>query len=94
MDNHTSFGTHIKLARHGYAYSNHMHGYMRLSDVPQGFLIELLPVNPKHEWLSKNEFPHRIWWDDEEGIINLSPRLKQIKKVKKVMSFILNENGT
>ena len=93
MTNTTSFGTHIKLARHGYAESKRMGGYMRLSDCPQGFLVELLPYNPNHDWLSKNDFPHRIWWDDEDGVINLSKKLQMIKQVKKVMSFILNENG-
>lgn len=93
MVNNTSFGTHIKLARHGYAYSNRMNGYMRLSDVSNGFLIELLPNNPSHDWLTKNDFPYRIWWDEENEIIDLSPTLKSIKSVKKVMSFIVNQSG-
>lgn len=90
-----SFGTMLRAFRLGYRKPKGRDFVMRLSDNADGsFNVSLVPLNmhvPKHK-----PREHRCWWEGENGgndIINLLPDVRNLKTVKKIIEFDVDEHG-
>lgn len=93
----SNFGRHLKAYRLGYGFQAKFGAFMRISDTSDGyFYVELVPENEGK--FIMNRFPHRVWWNEDDGIlkediVKSSPVLSKIKSIKTCVCFILREDG-
>lgn len=89
MSSLNSFGRTLRAYRLGYAPS-HKHGaFIRLEIVDDKSVnVTLVPLNHQVPNSSRKKL-HVVWWESQESkkVIDLIPALKNVRRVKKIVSF-------
>lgn len=90
MNGVNSFGNTLRAFRLGYRISRKRGAFVKLSDVDLKTVnVTLVPLYKKVP--SKNsKSTHRCWWEYDDGpeaFLDLIPVLKNIRRVKRTISF-------
>jgi uncharacterized Zn finger protein len=89
MSGINSFGRTLRAYRLGYAPSEKHGAFIRLEMVDDASVnVTLIPLNHRVPDGRRKKL-HVVWWESSESkqILDLIPALKNVRRVKKVISF-------
>lgn len=87
------FGKHLRAYRLGYRVAERFDCFVKISEVGENFLLIFCPTNQLVP--SKSTKLHICWWEGERGekVFDFVPALKNVKRFKKLVSFVVNQSG-
>lgn len=92
-----SLGTMIRSRRLGWGHVPAHGCFLRASDAgaPDRFRIELCPPDAIPARGTKGGTHYRAWWEGDGGdaLLALLPWLRNVRRVKKYISVIVDESG-
>jgi len=85
------FGSRLRAYRLGWRWSNRHGANIRMTTAGNLNIVELCPANevPRHKSETGN---FRCWWDQSD-ILDMLPWLQPIRKIKKYVRVLVNEEG-
>lgn len=88
-----TLGPMIRAHRLGWRWSDRHGAFIRMSDAgPDHTLIELAPADGVPGGKTKGGF-YRCWWEGED-VLGLIPWLRNITRVHKLISVVVDDHGT
>jgi hypothetical protein len=88
-----TLGPRIRAARLGYGYAPRHGCFARISDADGGnFRIELCPVNAVPS--KKSRGGYRVWWENDPGVLDMIPWLRNVRRIKRYVCVVVDEHGT
>jgi hypothetical protein len=89
-----TLGPRVRAARLGWGYAPRHGCFVRMSDSEGGnFRIELCPVRAVPSKKVKTGF-HRVWWEDDPGVLDMIPWLRNVRRIKRYVCVVVDEHGT